>query len=93
MVTFGPKECEVTLRAMLATGADRAIRVEAEDEQLDGWLVARCLKKLVEQEKPETERGLYLHPEAWGRPAQEGIDERERARARALHAPALQEER
>ncbi|MBZ0102303.1 MAG: hypothetical protein K8I65_09100, partial [Thermoanaerobaculia bacterium] len=46
----------------------------------------------VEQEKPETERGLYLHPEAWGRPAQEGIDERESARARALLAPAPQEE-
>jgi electron transfer flavoprotein beta subunit len=53
VVTFGPKECEVTLRAMLATGADRAIRVEADDEQLDGWLVARCLQKLVEQEKPD----------------------------------------
>ena len=53
VVTFGPKECEITLRAMLATGADRAIRVEAEDDQLDGWLVARALKNLVEQEKPD----------------------------------------
>ena len=53
VVTFGPKECEVTLRAMLATGADRAIRVEAEDDQLDGWIVARGLQKLVEQEKPD----------------------------------------
>ncbi len=53
VVTFGPKECETTLRAMLATGADRAIRVEADDDALDGWLVARCLKTLVEQEKPD----------------------------------------
>jgi electron transfer flavoprotein beta subunit len=53
VVTFGPKECEVSLRAMLATGADRAVRVEAEDDQLDGWLVARALHKLVEQEKPD----------------------------------------
>jgi electron transfer flavoprotein beta subunit len=53
VVTFGPKECEITLRAMLATGADRAVRVEAEDDQLDGWLVARVLQNLVEQEKPD----------------------------------------
>lgn len=53
VVTFGPKECETTLRSMLATGADRAIRVEAEDEALDGSLVARALKTLVEREKPD----------------------------------------
>ncbi|MFN7943029.1 MAG: hypothetical protein U0X73_15670 [Thermoanaerobaculia bacterium] len=32
----------------------------------------------VEQEKPEAERGLYLHPEAWGRPPEAGLDYRER---------------
>ena len=53
VATFGPKECETTLRAMLATGADRAIRVEADDDALDGWLVARGLKTLVDQEKPD----------------------------------------
>jgi electron transfer flavoprotein beta subunit len=37
----------------LATGADRAIRVEASDDELDGMLVARALKTLVEQEKPD----------------------------------------
>jgi electron transfer flavoprotein beta subunit len=53
VVTFGPKETEVTLRAALATGADRAIRVDAADDALDGDLVARALKKLVETEKPD----------------------------------------
>jgi electron transfer flavoprotein beta subunit len=53
VVTFGPKDAETTLRAALATGADRAIRVDAHDEQLDGLIVARALKKLVEAEKPD----------------------------------------
>ncbi len=53
VVSFGPKEVETTLRAALATGADRAIRVDATDDQLDGDLVARALKALVEKEKPD----------------------------------------
>ncbi|MDP9002298.1 MAG: electron transfer flavoprotein subunit beta/FixA family protein [Myxococcota bacterium] len=53
VVTFGPKETEQTLRAMLGTGADRAIRVDATDEVLDGDLVARGLKTVVDQEKPD----------------------------------------
>ena len=53
VVTFGPKDTEQTLRAALATGADRAIRVDATDDQLDGDLVARALKALVEKEKPD----------------------------------------
>ncbi|MBK8255359.1 MAG: electron transfer flavoprotein subunit beta/FixA family protein [Polyangiaceae bacterium] len=53
VVTFGPKETETTLRAALATGADRAIRVDAADDKLDGHLVARALKALVEREKPD----------------------------------------
>src|SRR4029079_17464126 len=53
VVTFGPKETETTLRAALATGADRAIRVDATDDKLDGHLVARSLKALVEREKPD----------------------------------------
>ena len=47
VVTFGPKETETTLRG------DRAIRVDATDEQLDGDLVARALKAIVEKEKPD----------------------------------------
>jgi len=53
VVTFGPKETETTLRGALATGADRAIRVDATDEQLDGDLVARALKAIAEKEKPD----------------------------------------
>jgi len=53
VVTFAPKEAETTLRAALATGADRAIRVEATDDQLDGRLVALALAKIVEAEKPD----------------------------------------
>jgi electron transfer flavoprotein beta subunit len=53
VVTFAPKEADTTLRAMLATGADRAIRVDATDDALDGSIVARSLRALVEQEKPD----------------------------------------
>ncbi len=53
VVTIGPKETETTLRSALATGADRAIRVDATDDQLDGRLVAHALKTIVEEEKPD----------------------------------------
>ena len=53
VVTFGPPETDQTLRGALATGCDKAIRVEATDDQLDGDLVARALAKLVEQHKPD----------------------------------------
>jgi electron transfer flavoprotein beta subunit len=52
-VTFGPKEAEATLRQALATGADRAIRVDTTDDQIDGDLLARALKAIVEKEKPD----------------------------------------
>jgi hypothetical protein len=50
----------------------------------------------VEQEKTEAERGLYLHPEAWGRPPEEGVDFHERLIAvesvrRALDRPVPEE--
>jgi electron transfer flavoprotein beta subunit len=53
VVTFGPKETDTTLRAALATGADKAFRVDATDDQLDGDVVARALKTIVEKEKPD----------------------------------------
>jgi electron transfer flavoprotein beta subunit len=53
VVTFAPKEAEQMLRAMLGTGADRAIRVDATDDALDGDVVARGLKALVDKEKPD----------------------------------------
>ena len=53
VVTFAPKEAEPMLRAMLGTGADRAIRVDAKDDALDGDLVARGLAAVVAREKPD----------------------------------------
>ena len=53
VVTLGPKESETMLRAALATGADRAIRIETNDNELDGRLVAIALKAIVDSEKPD----------------------------------------
>ena len=53
VVSFGPKEVDTTLRQALATGADKAIRVDATDESLDGDVVARALKTLVDREMPD----------------------------------------
>ncbi|MCH2110726.1 MAG: electron transfer flavoprotein subunit beta/FixA family protein [Polyangiaceae bacterium] len=53
VVTLGPKETETTLRGALATGADRAIRIDANDDELDGRIVADALKKVVEEEAPD----------------------------------------
>jgi len=53
VATLAPKEAEPTLRAALATGADRAIRVDTTDDALDGRLVALALKALVDAEKPD----------------------------------------
>ncbi|MFO7180715.1 MAG: electron transfer flavoprotein subunit beta/FixA family protein [Pseudomonadota bacterium] len=53
VTTLAPKDAETTLRAALATGADRAIRVEASDDQLDGGLVTEVLRNLVLAEKPD----------------------------------------
>lgn len=53
VATLGPKECETTLRAMLATGAARAARIEADDAALDATVVAKALKGLVDKEKPD----------------------------------------
>lgn len=52
-VTLGPVETETNLRSALATGADRAIRVDTTDDALDGRLVALALSKVVEEEKPD----------------------------------------
>src|ERR1700753_2539600 len=46
VVTCAPKETETPLRSALATGADKAIRIDATDDQLDGDIVARALAKL-----------------------------------------------
>lgn len=52
-LTMGPAETETNLRSALATGADRAIRVDATDDALDGRLVAKALASIVAEEKPD----------------------------------------
>jgi electron transfer flavoprotein beta subunit len=53
VVTFGPADAETILRGALATGADKAIRVDTTDDALDGDVVARALKALVLRDKPD----------------------------------------
>ena len=47
VVTIGNRETEVMLRSSLATGADRAIRVNSEDQDLDASMVAQVLSRLA----------------------------------------------
>src|SRR6201999_1403122 len=51
-VSCGVTQCQETLRTALAIGADRAILVESTDE-LQPLAVAKLLKGVVDQEKPE----------------------------------------
>jgi len=51
-VSCGVTQCQETLRTALAIGADRAILVESA-EDLQPLAVAKILKALVDQEKPE----------------------------------------
>ena len=53
VVTIGPADAAQQLRSALAMGADRAIRVDAEDEAIDAGVVARALAKIYEEEKPD----------------------------------------
>ncbi|MBP9112894.1 MAG: electron transfer flavoprotein subunit beta/FixA family protein [Polyangiaceae bacterium] len=53
VVTFGGADADAMLRQQLGVGADRAIRIEAADDVLDGDTVARALKALVDKEKPD----------------------------------------
>lgn len=52
VVSIGSKGCQETLRTALAVGADRAIHIEAPDG-LEPLAVAKCLKKIVQQQSPE----------------------------------------
>ncbi|WP_250504156.1 electron transfer flavoprotein subunit beta/FixA family protein [Caballeronia sp. AZ7_KS35] len=51
-VSCGVMQCQETLRTALAIGADRAVLVETAEE-LQPLAVAKILKALVDQEKPE----------------------------------------
>ena len=49
-VSIGPKNCQETIRAALALGADRGIHVETE-EDMEPLSVAKIFKYLVQKEK------------------------------------------
>lgn len=53
VVSIGDKKSEEQLRSAMALGADRAILVEAHTDELGALEVAKILKGVVEQEKPE----------------------------------------
>ncbi|KAG0232008.1 hypothetical protein BGW42_008519 [Actinomortierella wolfii] len=54
VVSCGPPKAQETLRTALAMGADRAIHVDVGDkEELQPLAVAKVLKKIVEDEKPD----------------------------------------
>jgi electron transfer flavoprotein beta subunit len=50
LVTLGPSEADVMLRAGLATGADRAFRVATRDDDLDAVRVAHVLARMATNE-------------------------------------------
>src|SRR5512143_1252310 len=51
-VSIGPAQAQETLRTALAMGADRAILVQT-DQDLEPLAVAKTLKAVIEEEKPE----------------------------------------
>lgn len=51
-VSIGPAQAQETLRTALAMGADRAILIKT-DTEIEPLAVAKILKQLVDQEKPE----------------------------------------
>ena len=53
VVTIGPEDAAQQLRSALATGADRAIRVDAQDAAIDSRVVVAVLQKIIEAEKPD----------------------------------------
>ncbi len=53
VVSIGPKDVQQQLRSTLAMGADKAVLVAGDDDQLDSEIVARTIQKLVEREKPD----------------------------------------
>lgn len=52
VVSMGSKECQEQIRTALALGADRGIQVQT-DEKLDSLSVAKLLKAVVDEEKPD----------------------------------------
>lgn len=53
VVSLGPEEATQAIRSFLAMGADRGILIDANDAELDSFVVAAALKAVVEKEKPD----------------------------------------
>jgi len=53
LVSIGPEDWKRTIKTGLAMGADRAIRVDATDDDLDSDLTARTLAAVYDREKPD----------------------------------------
>jgi len=53
ILSIGPKEVATQMRNALAMGADRGIRVDAQDVDLDSDSVARIVAAVVGREKPD----------------------------------------
>ena len=53
VASLGPSEATQVVRQFLAMGADRGVLVKADDGNLDSFVVARALQKLVEKEQPD----------------------------------------
>lgn len=52
-LTVGPEGAKTYIQTALAMGADRGIRVEGDDEALDGDLVARIFVEIFKREQPD----------------------------------------
>jgi electron transfer flavoprotein beta subunit len=52
-VSVGPTQAQETLRTALAMGADRAILINANDQDLEPLAVAKVLKAVVAEEQPQ----------------------------------------
>jgi len=52
-VSVGPTQAQETLRTALAMGADRAILVNANDQDLEPLAVAKVLKAVIAEENPD----------------------------------------
>lgn len=53
VLSIGPKQVESQLRTALAMGADRAIRVDAVEQELDPFLVARVIESISKKYIPD----------------------------------------
>jgi electron transfer flavoprotein beta subunit len=53
VVSIGPADAAKEIRTCLAMGADRAIHVEAKDEEIDSLVVVNVLRAIIEAEKPD----------------------------------------